>query len=467
MRKAYWYLSAYVRKHGLVVVITLALALGFFSFVVPTIATRLEKRQQFYIGIIGQYTIYTLPDIVTDQLSVGLTAITDDGGVVPVLAQRWAVEQGGKTYRFVLKDNLTWSDGTTIKPEEIQFNLKDTTISTTAQDLIFQLPAEFSPFPSLVAEPLLKMVEQKKPFARNRPVPIGIGNYHVSDYLTKNNHLTELVIDSENERYIYRFFQTEEDAETAFKQGKVDILLDLVKEHEIYDWPTVIITKRFNDNQYLAIFFNLQDPLMAKNIRQALAYATSKPEDASRAIGPISSRSWAYLSGGKTYAKDWERGLERLFDEPPQLPLTFTLTTTPIFAARAETTKTEWEEFGVYAAEQCQSAKAIEDKALCENMRIKVTLKISNFPDTNDFQLLLIGQESSPDPDQYHLWHSDQSTNFTHYKNTRIDNLLEKGRQTFDQADRKQIYQEFQQFILEDPPAIFLDHLQTYDVTRR
>ena len=73
MRKAYWYLSAYVRKHGLVVVITLALALGFFSFVVPTIATRLEKRQQFYIGIIGQYTIYTLPDIVTDQLSVGLT----------------------------------------------------------------------------------------------------------------------------------------------------------------------------------------------------------------------------------------------------------------------------------------------------------------------------------------------------------------------------------------------------------
>jgi len=449
------------------VVASLAIAIGFFSFVVPTIATRLEKREQFYIGIIGQYTIYSLPDIVTDQLSVGLTAITGNGGVVPVLAKRWAVEQGGKTYRFVLKDDLKWSDGSKIKPEEIQFNLKDTTVATTANDLIFQLPAEFSPFPSLVAKPLLKMSEQKVPFARNRPLPVGIGSYRISDYHTHNNQLKELVIDSEKERYIYRFYQTEEDAETAFKQGKIDLLLDLVRKHEIYEWPTTTTTKRLNDNQYVALFFNMQDPLMAKNTRQVLSYITSKPSDASRAIGPISSNSWAYLSGGKDYEKDWDRAVERLFDDAPQLPLIFTLTTTQTFAERAESIKTEWEEFGVYAEEQCASAKAIENKDLCANMRIKVTLKISNFPDTNDFQLLLIGQESPPDPDQYHLWHSDQNTNFTHYKNTRIDNLLEKGRQTFEESERKQIYQEFQQFILEDPPAIFLEHLLTYDVSRK
>ncbi len=467
MRKAYWYLSAYIRKRGLMVVVSLAIAIGFFSFVVPTIASRLEKREQFYIGIIGQFTIYSLPDIITDQLSVGLTAITDDGGVVPVLAQRWAVEQGGKTYRFVLKEDLKWSDGSKVEPEEIQFNLKDTTVATTAQDLIFQLPAEFSPFPTLVAKPLLKMTEEKVPFSRSRPLPIGIGDHHISDYITRGNQLQELVVDSEKERYIYRFFQTEDDAQVAFKQGKIDLLLDLVKQHKIYDWSTTTTTKRLNDNQYVAVFFNLQNPLMAKNIRQTLSYITSKPNDASRAIGPISQKSWAYLPGGKTYDKDWERALERLFDEAPQLPLVFTLTTTPTFSERAENIKKEWEEFGVYAEEQCQSAKAIENKDLCQNMRIKVTLKISNFPDTNDFQLLLIGQESPADPDQYHLWHSDQNTNFTHYKNTRIDNLLEKGRQTFEEAERKQIYQEFQQFILEDPPAIFLEHLQTYDVSRK
>ncbi|MDA1079403.1 MAG: ABC transporter substrate-binding protein [bacterium] len=467
MRKAYWYFTAYIRKHGLMVIASLAVAIGFFSFVVPIIATRLEKRERFYIGIIGQYSIFSLPEIITDQLSVGLTAVTEDGDVVPVLAQRWAVEQGGKTYRFVLKENLVWSDGNKVLPEEMQFSLKDTTVATTAHDLIFQLPAEFSPFPSLVAKPLLKMSEQKVPFSRSRPLPVGIGDHYISDYSTRNNQLKELVVDSEQERYIYRFYQTEDDAQIAFKQGKIDLLLDLVKQHEMYDWPTTTVTKRFDDDRYVAIFFNLQDPLMSKNTRQALSYITSKPTDETRAIGPISKNSWAYLPGGKTYEKDWERGLERLFDDPPQLPLLFTLTTTPTFSQRAESVKKEWEEFGTYAEEQCLTAKAIENKDVCPNMRVKVTLKISNFPDTNDFQLLLIGQESPADPDQYHLWHSDQTTNFTHYKNTRIDNLLEKGRQTFEQAERKQIYQEFQQFILEDPPAIFLEHLLTYDVSRK
>ncbi|NCN06563.1 MAG: hypothetical protein GW946_01820 [Candidatus Pacebacteria bacterium] len=449
------------------VALSLVIALSFFSFVVPIIASRLEKREQFYIGIIGQYTIYDLPDIVADQLSVGLTTITEDGEVMPVLAQRWAVEQSGKTYRFVLKDNLVWSDGEKIKADEINFDLKDTSISATENDLIFQLPAEFSPFPSLVAKPLIKIVDQNLAFSRKRPLPVGIGAHHVSDYKTKNNRLSELVVDSENKRYVYRFFQTEEDALIAFKQGKIDLLLDLVKHHEIFEWPTVVTSPKLNTNQYVAIFFNLQDPLMSKNIRQALSYATSKPTDATRAIGPISSNSWAYLPGAKNYEKDWERGLERLLDEPPQLPLVFTLTTTPTFSSKGDEIKKEWEEFGKYAAETCASAKEVEDKNLCENMRIAVTLKVVNFPDTNDFQLLLIGQESTPDPDQYHLWHSDQSTNFTNYKNTRIDNLLEKGRQTFDQVERKKIYQEFQQFILEDPPAIFLEYLQTYDISRK
>jgi peptide/nickel transport system substrate-binding protein len=97
---------------------------------------------------------------------------------------------------------------------------------------------------------------------------------------------------------------------------------------------------------------------------------------------------------------------------------------------------------------------------------LKLNLKISNFPDLTNYQLLLIGQESSIDPDQYFMWHSSQPTNFTHYKNTRIDSLLEKGRQTIDFEERKTIYQEFQQFLLEDPPAIFLRYLDNYSIAR-
>ena len=97
---------------------------------------------------------------------------------------------------------------------------------------------------------------------------------------------------------------------------------------------------------------------------------------------------------------------------------------------------------------------------------MEISIRISNFPDSNNFQLLLIGQNIPADPDQYDLWHSDQSPNFTKCKNARIDNLLYKGLQTYDVKERTAIYQEFQQFFLEDPPAIFLRYLPSYTIRR-
>jgi ABC-type transport system substrate-binding protein len=172
------------------------------------------------------------------------------------------------------------------------------------------------------------------------------------------------------------------------------------------------------------------------------------------------------LPGGKTYDKDWERGVERLLSEPPQMKLDLNLTTTIEYQERAEQIKKEWEEFGIFAAQRCQEDKAITDKSECERMQISVTIRVQSIPDTTNFQLLLIGYGIDPDPDQYAMWHSDQPTNITGYKNTRIDNLLEKARQSTDQSDRKQQYQEFQQFLLEDPPAIFLEYIKRYEVKR-
>ena len=150
----------------------------------------------------------------------------------------------------------------------------------------------------------------------------------------------------------------------------------------------------------------------------------------------------------------------------PREPLTFEVTTTTVFEAEAERIRREWQAFGEAAAAACQSSSQVEDKKLCDNLLIQTNIKISNFPDTNNYQMLLIGQESSLDPDQYFMWHSGQATNFTNYKNTRIDSLLETGRQTIDFEERKTIYQEFQQYLLEDPPAIFLHYLNKFSIAR-
>lgn len=467
MRKFYWYFTAYLKKHGFIVITSVIVAVIFFWFVIPPLLDNLAVSQRHYVAIIGEYSLTDLPDQVKNQLSMGLTATNPDGSVSPGLAERWTTEQDGKTYRFVLKKNLFWQDGTPVIPSDIQYSLPEVETIITPNDIVFKLPAQYAPFPNSVTEPVLKTGTLKHLFFVSQPTIIGISQYKISSYKRLGTRLKELVIDGDNERYIYRFYQTEDDAIVAFKRGEVDTINNLGREHDIFNWPSVDVKKTLNKQQYLALFFNTRLPVFTKNIRQAISYAIEKKQGEERAVGPISPNSWGYLPGGKTYDQDWARGSERILDELPHDPLNLEITTTTLFTQQAEDIKKQLEDFGQKVAQDCQSSSQVKEKDLCENVKIKVAIKVNNFPDTSNYQMLLVGQEAPADPDQYSLWHSGESTNFTGYKNTRIDNLLEKGRQTYDQKDRTEIYQEFQQFFLEDPPAVFLSYLWNYDASRK
>ncbi|MDQ3008261.1 MAG: hypothetical protein M3Q81_01570 [bacterium] len=467
MRKIYWYLSSYTRKHGLIVVISLVAASIFFWFLVPFISQAVEIKPRRYIGMVGDYSLTDLPVPVQELMSSGLTLVGENGSATPELSERWSIEENGTQYRFIIKKNLFWQDGKAFEPSDIQYAFEDVQVLTTANDIIFKLPAAFVPFPNVVSQPIFRPGTKRSLFFFERPILIGMGEYEMTDYKRQGARVTEITLDSPDERKIYRFFLTEEDAVLAFKRGEVDIVEDLASARELGDWPTVAVTKELDTNRYLAVFFNIGSGMFPKNIRQALSYAARKPEESKRAIGPISMKSWAYLEGSKSYDYDLVRAVERLLSEPPAAPLAVELTTTPTFAQEAEALKVDWEELGNQAEQTCSNSADFKDKAVCANAKISVTIKISSFPDTSNFQLLLVGQESPLDPDQYFLWHSGQPTNFSGYENTRIDSLLEKGRTTQTQADRLAIYQEFQQFFLEDAPAVFLRYLENYEVKRK
>lgn len=467
MRKLYWYLSTYLKKHGWVLIISIVVALLLFSLLIPSIAKQIELKEREYIGIVGEYSLSSLPQIVRNQLSVGLTKIEPDGTLAPLLAERWIVEDDGATYRFIIKKDILWQDGSKLVPADIEYNFSDVEVITTPNDIVFKLPDTFVPFPSVVSQPILKTSQSRYLLFFERPLPIGIGPYSVIDYKTKGQNLTEMVVNGPDKHYIYRFYRTSDSAILGYKRGEVDVISDLSSTGDIGDWNNTQIEKTIHTNRYLAVFFNNSLAIFSKNIRQALSYATNKPTDESRALGPIDPQSWVYLEGGKSYSYDLVRAVERFLDELPPEPLDIELTTTSAFSSEAEEIKRDWQVFSDRLQQACAESDDIKNKDDCSRASINVTIKVTNFPDTSNFQVLLIGQESTPDPDQYALWHSQQSTNFTKYKNTRIDSLLEKGRTTPEAAERKAIYQEFQQFFLEDAPAIFIRHLESYEVRRK
>jgi len=445
--------------------VSVIFAVGFFSLVLPRIITAVERKERQYVGVIGEYTLDALPPRILEQISLGLTQLQANGTVNPSIAQRWVTEDDGRTYRFVIRDNLVWQDGKTVSPDDIVYNFQDLETIRTPTDIIFKLPDAYVPFPSVVAKPILRYEEVRHLLFLTRPMPIGIGAYRVVDYSLANNRLQELILDSPQERIVYRFYLTEDQAITAFKQGQIDVLPDMSSTHDLEEWPNVSLTRTVRPDRYLAVFFNNNSPLFPKHIRQGLSYALSKPDEEYRALGPISPTSWVYLESSKRYDYDIPRGIERMLDEAPSAPLDIELTTTSNFLQEAETIKREWESFGDQVVANCKENETFSVEE-CDRLQINITLRVSNFPDTSNFQALLIGQETPADPDQYHLWHSEQNTNFTQYSNTRIDALLERGRTTSESNERRAIYQEFQQFFLEDAPAVFLRHLDSIRIER-
>ncbi|MCX6023040.1 MAG: hypothetical protein NTZ05_15190, partial [Chloroflexi bacterium] len=85
---------------------------------------------------------------------------------------------------------------------------------------------------------------------------------------------------------------------------------------------------------------------------------------------------------------------------------------------------------------------------------------IQNYLAPRHYEAVLYGLDTGYDPDAYPLWHSTQrgedQLNIAGYSNPKVDETLEKARQTTDEDARKKLYGEFQSVFAEEVPAILL-----------
>ncbi len=85
---------------------------------------------------------------------------------------------------------------------------------------------------------------------------------------------------------------------------------------------------------------------------------------------------------------------------------------------------------------------------------------LKEFINPGNFDATILAWTGGPEPDQYNIWHSSKTgpreLNFIGYKNAEVDELLEKGRRVFDQAQRKVYYDRFQEILAEEQPYTFL-----------
>jgi peptide/nickel transport system substrate-binding protein len=406
------------------------------NFILPFYRTRAKKTE--YIGIVGDYTVSTLPEPILNQISYGLTQQDEFGNISPGLAASWEATDSGKKYLFQINTNIVWHDKTKVTLNDINYNIKDVTVTRKEPDtIIYQLPMPYSPFLTVVSKPIFKKGL------------IGYGPYFVSGLLYKGGYFLTLTLSSHDERIAsktYKFYKTEGQAILAYKQGEVDRLEGLLSyEKEISTWKNTIVSNDVNYNRMVMIFFNMKDPLLQeKSLRQALAYSVPELSE-ERVFSPIGKTSWAYADSVKQYTYDVQQA-QKLFEN------------TKISTSSASLTLYTFSPY-------LDTAKKIAES--WTTLGIPTEVKVENMLPPS-YQVFLTARDIPKDPDQYAFWHSTQTlSNITNYSNPKIDKLLEDGRAETDQEKRLEIYIDFQKRLVDDAPAIFLYYPKTYRIERK
>lgn len=392
------------------------------------------SRKTDKIGIEGLYTLKNLPSQIGTKISYGLTQSVENGKFeISPLVKNLDIRQDNTQYVFELNSNYKWHNGRKFTANDVNYQIPGLKINVVdATHIDIQSDKAFAPIMSTLSQPLIQ-----KNFN-------GLGEYRVTRYDYRDGYLKDIYLKSNDQSILYRFYQNETDLINAFKIGEINEMELTSIPDTFKNWPNTNISKDIHsDQKYIAIFLNTAK-LENKQLRQALAYATPKSDDLNeRALGPISPNSWAYNPDVKDYAFNPDKAKE-FFAKNKIDSITLTYNDRRLLNL-AEDIKKNWEQI----------------------LGIKVDLNISSQVDTQNFDAVLAYGSITADPDQYLFWHSTQlNTNLTKINNPRIDKLLEEGRQSFDQQERKKIYQEFQKDLLEECPAIFLKYPIVYTITR-
>ena len=384
------------------------------------------------LGLVGTYQEHDLPSEVSNLMSHGLISWDSSGRAKPNIALGWETNNDATSFKFKLKKDLVWSDGTNLSSEDLEFNIPNTEITYPYQSTInFKLKEPYSPFSSLLIKPIFK-----------KGTLTGLGPYSIKSVEKSRIFITKMILTTPKQdlpEVIIRFYPNEKTAMSGFELGEVQVLLGVNQRLTQTSTSPVKFLQKTDYGKIVTILFSTKDKMLShKYLRQALSFAAPKAAGEKEAKNSIQPWSWASSEPVKNYLSNPDQAktaLERLKNQngSPDLSLPITLTSTPQLENVAQNIVSSW-----------------------KNLGLNVLTRIeSGIP--QNFQVLLITQSIPIDPDQYFLWHSTQTrTNLTGYSFARVDKDLEDGRKIINEAERKEKYLDFQKELLEDAPATFL-----------
>jgi len=456
-------------------------------------------------GTIGEPS-NLIPILATDSASHDVAALVYNGlvkydkdlNLVGDLAESFEVSRDGLTITFHLRRGVKWHDGAEFTSRDVLYTYRvivDPRTPTAYAEDFKQVKKVEAPDPytfrASYAKPFAPalaswgttvlpahLLEGKdiaaSPLARR---PVGTGPYRFREWVPGQKVVLESFHDyfegrPRIDRYVYRIIPDTSTMYMELKAGGIDMMpLTPVQYRRQTDTPD--FTARFNKYRYpsasyVYLGYNLRNPLFRdKRVRQALTSAIDKQEIIQGVLlgmgqvahGPYKPGTWAYKDRVKDFPYDPEKARALLADagwkpRPSDgmlvkegRPFRFTILTNQGNDQRLKT------------------AQIIQQRLRAVGIEVKIRVLewasfITHFIDKRNFEAVILGWTITPDPDIYDVWSSGKTgfkeLNFVGFRNAEVDALLERGRRTFDTAERRACYYRIQDILAEEQPYTFL-----------
>ncbi len=419
-----------------------------------------------------------------------------DNTYSPFLAESWETSPDGTQTTFILRENITFHDGTPLDAEAVKFTferiktegqrspLASLVGTITAIDVLDPLKVRFtfneasSTFLSSISTAYAGILsptavrEKGEGFGQN---PVGSGPYRMEKWepgvavtLVKNSNYAWAPPVVENQgaphvdRLVFKVIPDVSQQIAAYQAGEVDILFVNQPSHVAKlqaDPDTDLRETVLNSLIYLG-FHTQKPPFDDVRMRQAISHAVNKEELVQVALGGIGEVAFAPLAptlpgfdpalkdNELRYDPDLAKALlaEAGFAQAPDgswardgqpLKVVLLTSTRPPNPALATVLQSQLKTVGVATEIQALDSTAASEAATA-----------------GQFDLLLWRYDWS-DADVLRVYLSSARigrTNRNFYSNPRVDELLELAAHEMDNAKRNAYYLEAQQILLADAP---------------
>ncbi|KKT20982.1 MAG: hypothetical protein UW05_C0021G0007 [Candidatus Giovannonibacteria bacterium GW2011_GWC2_43_8] len=382
----------------------------------------------------------------------GLMRYDKNGEPQPALAEKYEVSENGLAYTVTLKNKLYWSDGKKLNADDILFTISlaknplaqspkranwEGVGAEKVDDLTirFRLKKAYAPFlDNLTLGILPKHVWEKIPasqiaLAELNTAPVGSGPYKLNS-LTHDSLGSIVAANLATNKYFalgrphiqtisLKFYPNEDSALKDLGSGFIDSY-GAISSKNIAELGERVKIQQISLERTIAAFINqgAQKSLASYDMRKALNLAVNKKALVEKVLG----------------------GYGKTIDGPLPWPAQ-----TAELMEIAEELKNMWEGAGFKVDIKTFQVADLEQSVIGPRR----------------YDIFLYGQEVvGKNPDPFAFWHSSQRNypgyNIALYANSRVDKLLEQVRVEQDDTKRASLYNQIQNEIKKDLPAIFL-----------